>query len=48
MGHESTDIVEMTEQISKLAINWWLLRGTLLMESGLLRDFLGNFSMRCE
>ena len=24
--------------------NWWLVRGTLLMEWGLLRDFFGNFS----
>ena len=23
---------------------WWLVRGTLLMEWGLLRDFFGNFS----
>ena len=28
--------------------NWWLVRGTLLMESGLLRDFFGNFSTRGE
>ena len=27
---------------------WWFVRGTLLMESGLLRDFLGNFSTRGE
>ena len=28
--------------------NWWLVRGTLLMESGLFRDFFGNFSMQGE
>ena len=27
---------------------WWLVRGTLLMEFGLLRDFFGNFWMQGE
>ena len=27
---------------------WWLVGGTLLMESGLLRDFFGNFSTQGE
>ena len=29
-------------------ICWWLVRGTLLMEWGLLHDFFGNFSTRGE
>ena len=29
-------------------VHWWLVRGTLLMEWGLLHDFFGNFSMRGE
>ena len=29
-------------------IDWWLVRNTLLMELGMLRDFLGNFSMHGE
>ena len=29
-------------------LNWWLVRGTLLMELALFRDFFGNFSTRGE
>ena len=31
-----------------LEINWWLVRGTLLMELGLLHYSFGNFSTRGE
>ena len=47
-NHFYVESTVATVTVLRVSFHWWLVRGTLLMESGLLRDFFGNFSMRGE